>query len=65
MPGKPYQSKLKPYENDIKRMRMEDRTYREIALYLSETYGMQVDHSTIFNFVKVRSHPRKVKYRML
>jgi len=65
MPGKPYQSKLKPYGNEIRRMRMEDRTYREIALYLSETYGVKVDHSTIFNFVKVRSRPRKVKYRMM
>ena len=44
---------------------MEDRTYREIAEHLSETYGVAVDHSTIFNFVKVRSRPRKVKYRML
>ena len=65
MPGKPYQSKLIPYANEIRRLRMEDRTYREIAEHLSETYGVTVDHSTIFNFVKVRSRPRKVKYRML
>lgn len=65
MPGKPYQSKLIPYTNEIKRMRMEDRSYQAIANYLEETYGLKVDPSTIFDFVKVRSRPRKVKYRML
>jgi hypothetical protein len=44
---------------------MEDRTYREIAEYLQETYGVAVDHSTVFDFVKVRSRPRKVKYRII
>jgi len=65
MPGKPYQSKLIPYSNEIKRMREEDHTYREIAEYLDLTYGMKVNPSTIFDFVKVRSRPRKVRYRML
>ena len=65
MPGKPYQSKLIPYANEIKRMRMEDRPYQEISEYLKETYGMSVHPSTVFDFVKVRSRPRKVKYRML
>jgi hypothetical protein len=65
MPGKPYQSKLIPYENEIRRLRMEDRPYREIAAYLRETFGVEAHPTTIFNFVKVRSRPRKVKYRMM
>jgi len=65
MPGKPYQSKLIPYTNEIKRMRMEDKPYREIAEYLYEKYNLQVDPSTIFDFVKVRSKPRPVKYKMM
>lgn len=63
--GKPYQSRLLPYMEEIKRLRKKDTSYREIAEYLKENYGLTVNPATIFNFVKVRSHPRKVKYKMI
>jgi hypothetical protein len=36
------------------------KSYREIAQILRDEHGLPVDRTTIWSFVKVRSHPRRV-----
>lgn len=58
-------SKLEPFRELIRQLRIEDVTYRDIADRLKKDYNIDVNHTTILSFVKVRSKPRKAKYRML
>ena len=51
-------SKLEPYRQFIATERKRGTTYRRIAEMLTEK-GIEVDHSTIHAFVKVRSKPRR------
>ena len=62
MPGKPYQSKLNPYLQEIHRLRSQTPpvSYQEIARILHEKYGVAVSPNGIFSFVKARSRPRAV-----
>jgi hypothetical protein len=59
--GKPYQSKLLPYIDEIRALRSTwpPTPYREIAAIFKQKYGLDVDRTTIFSFVKVRSGRRK------
>jgi hypothetical protein len=59
--GKPYQSKLLPYIEEIRALRSTwpPTPYREIAEIFRQKYGLEVDRTTIFSFVKVRSGGRK------
>jgi hypothetical protein len=58
--GKPFQSKLEPVTEVIRDLRRLRKSYREIAQILRDEHGLAVDRTTIWNFVKVRSHPRRV-----
>lgn len=58
--GKPFQSKLEPVTEIIRDLRRQRKSYREIAQILRDEHGMTVDRTTIWSFVKVRSHPRRV-----
>jgi hypothetical protein len=62
MPGKPYQSKLNPYLQEIHRLRSHTPpvSYQEIARILHENYGVAVSPNAIFSFVKARSRKRAV-----
>jgi len=62
MPGKPYQSVLIPYEDEINilRRRRPPYSYAQIAKILQEKYQLNVCRETIFKFVKVRTRGRKV-----
>jgi hypothetical protein len=62
MPGKPFQSVLIPYEDEIfdLRHRRPPYSYARIAEILHEKYQLIVYRQTIFKFVKVRSRGRKV-----
>jgi hypothetical protein len=62
MPGKPFQSVLIPYEEEIfnLRHRRPPYSYARIAKILNEKYQLSVYRQTIFKFVKVRSRGRKV-----
>jgi hypothetical protein len=62
MTGKPFQSALIPHENEIfdLRHRRPPYSYARIAEILHEKYQLIVYRQTIFKFVKVRSHGRKV-----
>jgi integrase len=60
--GKPFQSCLIPFEQEILDLRGRKRpaSYARIAEVLREKHQIQVCRETIFKFVKVRSRGRKV-----
>ena len=58
--GKPFQSKLNPHFELIRRLREKRIPYPEIARVLREEQGLTVGPTTIFDFVKVRSKKRDV-----
>jgi hypothetical protein len=58
--GKPFQSKLEPVREIIRDLRRQRKSYREIAQILRAEHCLTVDRTTIWSFVKVRSHPRRV-----
>jgi hypothetical protein len=62
MSGKPYQSILIPYEDEIRnlRRRRPPASYAHIAEILREKHQICVCRETIFKFVKVRSRGRKI-----
>lgn len=53
--GKPFQSKLVPFEDLIRTERKRRRSYRQIAATLHEQHGLTVNFRTIQSFVKVRA----------
>ena len=57
--GKPFQSKLEPVAEIIRDLRRHRKSYRQIAQVLRDEHGIVVDRSTIWNYVKVRSKPRR------
>jgi hypothetical protein len=57
-------SKLEPFRQFIGAERKRGTTYRRIAELLAEK-GIEVDHSTIHSFVRVRSKPRRAVITML
>ena len=60
MPGKPFQSKLEPFLEQIGQWRCQRWSYPRIAEALHKEHGMTVAPSTIFSFVKVRAKGRNV-----
>lgn len=60
--GKPYQSKLNPYRQEIARLRATrpPTPYVQIAKLLKEQHNLDVSPHTIWAFVKSRSKGRKV-----
>jgi IS30 family transposase len=57
--GKPFQSKLEPFAEIIRDLRRHRKSYRQIAQILRDEHGVVADRSTIWNYVKVRSKPRR------
>ncbi len=55
--GKPFQSKLIPFAEEIRAWRRQRKSYIEIARLLRER-GINASPSTVFAFVKVRSKRR-------
>ena len=62
MSGKPYQSILIPYEDEIiaLRHRRPPMPYAQIAELLQQKHNLIIQGNAIFKFVKVRSGGRKV-----
>ncbi len=54
MPGKPFQSKLAPYEKEIRSLLLGGTSYRRIAAQLNERYPLGVSHNAVFSFMKTR-----------
>src|SRR5207249_110689 len=62
MSGKPYQSILIPYEDEIIALRHQrpPMPYAQIAELLQQKHNLIIQGNAIFKFVKVRSGGRKV-----
>jgi hypothetical protein len=62
MTGKPHQSSLIPYEDEIinLRRRRPPMPYAQIADLLRQKYNVTIQPPAIFKFIKVRSRGRKV-----
>src|SRR5579875_530704 len=58
LPPKPARSKLEPYAELIRELRKRGRSYREIAVILTERCGVSVGTHTVYNFVQVRSRSK-------
>lgn len=54
MPGKPYQSKLLPYEDEIFALLGAGKSYRDIAEELNRAHGLSVTHNAVFSFARTR-----------
>src|ERR1700694_4777706 len=57
---KPPRSKLEPYREVIRELRLKRWSYREIAALFEEKLTLEVAPSTLHNFVKVRAKQRPV-----
>ena len=64
MPGKPFQSSLIPYQEEISalRSRRPPVSYARIADLLRQKYGLSIKRAAIGKFVKSRSGGRKVYF---
>jgi hypothetical protein len=60
VPEKPPRSKLEPYRELIRELRLKRWSYREIAALFEEKLKLAVAPSTLHNFVKVRAKQRSV-----
>jgi hypothetical protein len=58
MPGKPFQSKLKPYEDELFVMLDAGRSFRQVAEALNRAHGLEVTHNAVFAFAKSRRKRR-------
>ena len=58
MPGKPFQSKLKPYEAELREILASGCGFRGAAEEINRRHGLNVSHNAVFSFLKNRPAPR-------
>ncbi len=58
MPGKPFQSKLKPYEAELRKILSSGGGFRGAAAEINQRHGLNVSHNAVFSFLKNRPAPR-------
>jgi len=58
MPGKPFQSKLSPHEEEIFALLEAGRSFRQVAELLNRSHGLGVTHNAVFSFAKSRRKRR-------
>lgn len=58
MPGKPFQSKLKPYESELRALLDSGVGFRGAAAEVNRRHGLDVSHNAVFSFLKKRPSPR-------
>ena len=61
MPGKPYQSKLKPHDVEVLALLDKGLSYRQVADQLNREYGLNISHNAVFSFIKTRRPGRRGK----
>lgn len=61
MPGKPFQSKLAPYEQEIRNRLAQGESYRAITAQLNAQYDLAISHNAVFSFMKSRRSKRPVR----
>ena len=54
MPGKPFQSKLKPYEAELREILASGGGFRGAAEEINRRHGLNVSHNAVFSFLKNR-----------
>ncbi len=54
MPGKPYQSTLLPFEDELFALLQSGKSYRQIAQELNRQHGLTVTHNAVFSFARTR-----------
>jgi fido (protein-threonine AMPylation protein) len=59
MPGKPYQSKLRAYHDEIMTLLEEGMSYRQVAGALHRAHRLGVTHNAVFSYVKARRPIRR------
>lgn len=62
MPGKPYQSKLRPYEEELTALLDKGLSYRQVAESLNRNHNLNITHNAVFSFVKTRRPGRRGKH---
>ena len=50
--GKPFQSKLAPYETEVKRLVADGASLRTIAKEMRSRYGLSVSHNAVASFLR-------------
>jgi len=63
MPGKPFQSKLLPYEEEIRSLLQAGTSYRRIAMQLNDRYALDLSHNAVFSFMKTRLEKKPARKR--
>jgi hypothetical protein len=58
MPGRPFQSKLKPYESELREFLASGVGFRGAAQEINRRHGLNVSHNAVFSFLKSRPGPR-------
>jgi len=61
--GKPFQSKLTPFEEELYALLKQGMSYRRIADALNERHGLGVSHNAVFSYVKAASRKRRLRPR--
>jgi Fic family protein len=61
MSGKPFQSKLLPFEDEIFTRLDAGGTYRQVADDLNRIHGLAITHNAVFSFAKSRRKRRGVR----
>jgi Fic family protein len=61
MPGKPFQSVLQPFEEEIFALLDGGRSFRQTAAALNAAHGLSVTHNAVFSFVKSRRRRHGVR----
>jgi hypothetical protein len=58
MPGKPYRSKLLPYEDELFALLDAGKSFRQVAEELNRAHGLAVTHNAVFSFARTRRAKR-------
>jgi len=57
--GKPFRSKLAPYEAEIKELKASGASTRDIAAEMTSRHGLEVSHNAVASFMKTHGLSRK------
>jgi fido (protein-threonine AMPylation protein) len=68
MPGRPYQSKLRSYHDEVLSLLDGGMSYRQVAEALNRRHGLGVTHNAVFSYIRSRRplrHGKKLFYEGL
>ena len=57
--GKPFQSKLAPYENEIMSLSQQGMSVRSIASLVDSRYGVKISHNAVASFIRTHRSKRR------